>query len=238
MELIVAVIGLVTAVIGAWTAYANRPAKVAATSGPGPWAPPTPYPGRLPGQDQSRSHNPYVGQSPDATYQGFGGSIARSAGPYAGQPHRPDQAPPQHPAFPSPAPHQAPPGQPPSGSAVRRRYRTGTAIRDAGLVFAASTVAGFVLGLTTPDSPDLIAILATTGLVIQLAGFTVAGILAGADRWRHLLVMGLVVWVLNLVNVAIGYNDLGTWFLSVIVQALVIGLTGLIATFVHRLRTA
>jgi hypothetical protein len=97
--------------------------------------------------------------------------------------------------------------------------------RDVVIVFVLTFLVGFVVRLSGA-SPDFVAI-AVSNLFLGVVGFTISGCLARGNRWRHLLLMAIAVWLLSLTNVLLlGSESLVWWIFSVIPISLAASLGG------------
>jgi hypothetical protein len=101
--------------------------------------------------------------------------------------------------------------------------------RDVVIVVVLTFLVGFVVGLFGA-SPDPVAI-AVSNLFLGVVAFTISGRLARGNRWLHLLVMAIGVWLLSLTTVLLPSLRLGSmslvwWIISVIPISLAASLGG------------
>jgi len=83
-------------------------------------------------------------------------------------------------------------------------------------------VVGFALGLMgAAQSPKAMIAIGFSNLVLGIVGFAIVGALAKANRFRHLLVVTIAVWITSLVNVPIFGVGIGHWALSLLFLLLI-----------------
>lgn len=70
------------------------------------------------------------------------------------------------------------------------------------------------------------AALAISNLLLGSIGFCLAGCLTRTDRWKHLLVVALIVWLFGLVNVAFFHVNFVQWVFSAIAVLVMMGVGG------------
>ncbi|MGQ0700097.1 MAG: hypothetical protein ACT4PZ_17860 [Panacagrimonas sp.] len=99
-----------------------------------------------------------------------------------------------------------------------------------GLTFFGGIPIGFLAtSLGAKDSPNMLLAIALSNFLFALIGFTVAGCLARTNRFRHLLVVTVIVWVLSIANVFLLHAPLINWFYSLPFLLLVMGLGGAVS---------
>lgn len=81
-------------------------------------------------------------------------------------------------------------------------------LRDALLIFLLTAVGGFLVaffeGATGGKAPPALSF--ALSVVLAIFGFAISGSLTRVRRWRHLLTVAAAVWLLGLVNLALGAN--------------------------------
>jgi hypothetical protein len=103
----------------------------------------------------------------------------------------------------------------------------GTIIRDVVIVVVLTGIGGFVIGLSggLRSSTGMIA-LAVSNLLLGTIGFIISGCLARENRWRHLWIVALGVWIFGIVNIVFFGFSIGQWIASAFAIALMTGAGG------------
>ena len=91
--------------------------------------------------------------------------------------------------------------------------------RDTLIVWLATVLGGLAVGfsfglLGATQSPKLGVAIAFTNMVFGIVAFAIVGLLTRADRLRHLSVVVLASWLVNLLNVPLFGFTIGQWALS------------------------
>ena len=100
--------------------------------------------------------------------------------------------------------------------------------RDVGIVFVLTFLGGLVVGFTTSLTGAEVNILAValSNIVFGTVGFTISGCIVKTSRFRHLFQVALGVWLLSLINVALGLVDIQQWLVSILSVLLMMGMGG------------
>lgn len=118
--------------------------------------------------------------------------------------------------------------------------RVGAVVRDVLIVFALTAIGGFFIGLfagitgRAHDPNMMILTIAGSNVLLGIVGFTISGSLARGNRWPHLAVVALGVWVLSLVNVAFMGTAIVQWLAASIVLAFMMGVGGALSYLFKR----
>lgn len=110
-------------------------------------------------------------------------------------------------------------------------------LRDVGIVFGLTLLGGFVIGVATagsPRGPMYVAAIAISNLLFSTVGFFIAGCLTIENRWKHLALVGLGVWLASLVNVVFVGTTIIQWIFASIFVAITMGIGGGAAALVRR----
>jgi hypothetical protein len=110
-------------------------------------------------------------------------------------------------------PEQAPP----------QRVRLGPIIRDVLIIMALLFIGPWAVDMTW--HANMLAMVAA-GLLLGTVGFIIAGCLAVGNRWRHLFYVAIGVWLMSILNVLFGPFGIFQWLLSIITDALMMGVGG------------
>lgn len=102
-----------------------------------------------------------------------------------------------------------------------------TMIRDAFIVWGLPGGAAFVITAAgiKPNNPDLMFIFAVANSVFGTIGYFIAGCLVRQSRWKHLLGVTALVWMLDLINLAI-YGKFWMWLCTLPTLFIWMGLGG------------
>ena len=110
-------------------------------------------------------------------------------------------------------------------------------LRDVGIIFGLTLLGGIVIGIASagsPHGPMYIPAIAISNLLFSIVGFFVVGCLTVVQRWRHLAVVGIGVWLSGLINVAFMGGTLMQWFLGCFFVAITLAIGGGLAALVKR----
>jgi len=108
--------------------------------------------------------------------------------------------------------------------------------RDVGGIFILTALGGFVIGLASrilASSGPPVILIGLSNILLSVVGFVVAGCITRRNRWPHLVLVALGLWLVSAVNLAFGFSAL-QWVLSVFVIFAAMGLGGGIASAVAR----
>lgn len=128
------------------------------------------------------------------------------------------------------------PAQAGTASEERRTTTWMRRIIDAILVLAVGFAGGFLVGVVTSiasvPTSQVGVILGLTNLLTGIVGFTVVGVRAPGNRWRHLAFVALLFWLGSSFNIlAVGFWP---WFVSAIFAALFAALGGALSYLFRR----
>ncbi|MFO0730559.1 MAG: hypothetical protein U0361_06130 [Nitrospiraceae bacterium] len=107
-------------------------------------------------------------------------------------------------------------------------------LRDAFLLYLLTFGGGVALGLFgfAPTSYNLLLFMFVSNILL-VVGFTVAGLVTPYPRWQYLPAVGMLLWLICLMNIPLGFESVGSWFVSSISYLLTVaigsGLSQLIA---------
>jgi FtsH-binding integral membrane protein len=76
---------------------------------------------------------------------------------------------------------------------------------------------GFVVRVAGagPGTPLIMEALFVSNTIFSILGFTISGCLVGGRRWKHLLVVALLVWLTGLINLFFGVTFI-EWLFSIV----------------------
>ena len=91
--------------------------------------------------------------------------------------------------------------------------------RDALIVWATTLLGGLVVGFSfgvqgATQSSKMVVALAFTSVVFHIVAFAIVGLLTKVDRLRHLSVVVVAVWLLNVFNILLFGLTVIQWALS------------------------
>lgn len=98
--------------------------------------------------------------------------------------------------------------------------------RDVAIVLFLTFIGGVIIGIAGGGRSLSMAALAISNLLLGSIGFCIAGCLTRTDRWKHLLVVALIVWLFGLVNVAFFNVNFVQWVFSAIAVLLMMAVGG------------
>jgi hypothetical protein len=104
------------------------------------------------------------------------------------------------------------------------RISIGGVFRDTAIVLTLTLIGGLIIGVSGGlHSSSAIAV---SNLLLGTIGFIISGSLARGHRWRHLVLVGLGVWLFGLANVALLGISIAQWFASAFAVAIMTGVGG------------
>jgi len=93
-----------------------------------------------------------------------------------------------------------------------------------GLVVASSFIAVKIIEGTGEEATPLV--IGLSNLFWGTVGFTISGCLARVQRFKHLFMVALGLWLLSFVNVAMGMTPLPIWVVGFLLILVMMGLGG------------
>jgi hypothetical protein len=119
-----------------------------------------------------------------------------------------------------------------------RGLRIGPIIRDVVVVWVLTGMGGFVAGVATGgqarDAQRYMLALAVPNVLLGTVAFTISGLLAPGNRWRHLAFVAVGAWLTSLFNVAFFGVSMPQWIGGAIFMAVVMGIGGGISYVLKR----
>jgi hypothetical protein len=98
------------------------------------------------------------------------------------------------------------------------------------VIFLITFLGGFVIGLAGPMEPSRKAIaLAVSNIIFGSIGFAISGSLVKVNRFHHLGVVAIGVWLVSLINVIAFGLSFANWALSIVIILIMMGLGGAIS---------
>lgn len=96
---------------------------------------------------------------------------------------------------------------------------------DVLIIFGLTLAGGFVIGMVigflaasgsgvTPNT--MLIASAITNLFLVCGGFAYSAYKTVQNRWAHLVAVGSGIWILSLINVALGYSKITEWMIGII----------------------
>lgn len=93
-----------------------------------------------------------------------------------------------------------------------------------GLVVASSFVAVKIIEGTGEEATPLV--IGLSNIFWGTVGFTISGCLAKVQRFKHLFMVALGLWLLSFVNVAMGLTPMPVWVVGFLLILVMMGLGG------------
>ncbi len=109
-------------------------------------------------------------------------------------------------------------------------------MRDALLLYLLTFWSGVVLGLSgfAPTQANVPLFLLVSNILLVI-GFGIAGVVTPYQRWHYLPAVAMLLWLMCLVNVPMGFDSVGSWFLSSISYLINVAIGGGISHLITRL---
>lgn len=104
--------------------------------------------------------------------------------------------------------------------------RWGAIIRDVIIIWILTALAGFVVGITGAEGDQFVLGIALANLIFGTVGFCISGCLAKCNRWKHLNMVAVGVWLVSLMNIVIMRITISSWFFGIIFIYIMMGIGG------------
>ena len=89
-------------------------------------------------------------------------------------------------------------------------------LRDIIIIWVLTFLGGFFVGLTGVRGERGQLAISVLAILLMIVGFTISGCIVKVNRFKHLFVVALGVWITSIVNIFLGISDLVTWILCII----------------------
>ncbi len=98
--------------------------------------------------------------------------------------------------------------------------RWGAVALDTGIIMLLTALGGFIVGLASMGKPmeEMLPIIGLSNIILATVGFTIAGARNPQNRWLHVLLVGVALWLTSVHNVLLGM-DISGWFFAIPVIA-------------------
>jgi ankyrin repeat protein len=98
-------------------------------------------------------------------------------------------------------------------------------LRDVCIIWILTALAGFVIRVIYPEI-DLIMGAAFANLIFGSVGFAISGCMAKVNRWKHLFIVAIGVWIVGLINIFIVSISFIEWLFGVIFILFIMAIGG------------
>ncbi len=89
-----------------------------------------------------------------------------------------------------------------------------TVLRDVAFIYLATFWAGFLIAFFWPSSFGINNLIRFVAMGLCIIGFTISGAIAKTERFKHLFMVALGVWILGLIDVCFFALPIKTWLLQ------------------------
>jgi hypothetical protein len=89
-------------------------------------------------------------------------------------------------------------------------------VRDVFLIYCLIFIGGLVVGFFLGPGPTRIMTLIISSLFLEIVGFTISGCLIKINRFKHLFIVAIGVWIVNLSNIVLGMSTFTFWLISLL----------------------
>jgi len=87
-------------------------------------------------------------------------------------------------------------------------------VRDVFIICFLTFIAGLVVGKSFAPGPAQFKVFVLSNLFFQIAGFTIGGSITKTYRIKHLLIVAIGVWIVNVSNIISGVSTFTMWLVS------------------------
>jgi len=109
---------------------------------------------------------------------------------------------------------------------MTKNIKWGSVIRDVVIIWILTALGGFVVGVTGAPDDNLMTGIAFANIIFGIVGFTISGGMAKINRWRHLFIVAIGVWLVGIINVFIMPVTIISWFFGFIFIAFMMVIGG------------
>ena len=91
-------------------------------------------------------------------------------------------------------------------------------IRDVIIVWIFTTAGGFLVGFAALNASlgELVFALGLSNTILAAIAFCISGCMIQEDRWKHLAIVAIFVWLTSIVNVIMELFTIGDWIFSIV----------------------
>lgn len=89
-------------------------------------------------------------------------------------------------------------------------------IRDVIIIFALTSLGGFILGFAAGTNKVPVDAVGLANILFSAVGFTISACAAKQNRFRHLVHVGIAVWLLSALNMLHTRMNVVHWFFTII----------------------
>ena len=109
-------------------------------------------------------------------------------------------------------------------------------IRDVIIVWIFTTAGGFLVGFAALNASlgELVFALGLSNTILATIAFCISGCMIQEDRWKHLAIVAIFVWLTSIVNVIIGFVTLGDWLLGIVWTFVMAGIGGGLSLLINK----
>ena len=99
-------------------------------------------------------------------------------------------------------------------------------VRDVVMLWILTGIGGFIIGVATVGSELPIGAVALSNVILGIIGFCISGCMMAENRWRHLFIVALFVWLTSIVNIFVGPFSFMNWLLGMVVIFIMLAVGG------------
>ena len=89
-------------------------------------------------------------------------------------------------------------------------------IRDVLIICILTFAGALVVRTSVGDLATRFKLFLLSNLFLQIVGFTIGGCIAKTRRIKHLFIVAIGVWIVNLLNIALGASTFTLWLVSLL----------------------
>lgn len=93
-------------------------------------------------------------------------------------------------------------------------------VRDVVIIWLLTAIGGFILGVAisiTGRSAVAMVAVGLSNIFFGIIGFCISGCMIKDQRWNHLIIVALFVWLTSIINILFRSISLIQWLISIIV---------------------
>jgi hypothetical protein len=90
-------------------------------------------------------------------------------------------------------------------------------IRDVIIIWILTGIGGLLIGIATAGSELPMAAIGISNIILGIVGFCISGCMTEENRWKHLCIVAIFVWLTSIINILIGPFALKNWMFTIFI---------------------
>jgi hypothetical protein len=99
-------------------------------------------------------------------------------------------------------------------------------IRDVVIIWLLTGIGSFIIGIATIGSKMPMVAIALSNIILGVIGFCISGCIIKDNRWKHLIIVAVFVWLTSLFNIIFLQASFSNWLFSIIIIFIMMAVGG------------